>query len=234
MQTLAGPADPAAGRSHRPRPGLCPGGPGEGDAPCRPAADPAIHDDTVIRPPAGGTACDHSGAVALVCAEWHLVARFSTSDGRAAGRPGYRRAIRQDVHGSAGWEDNQDCSVLFRRFRRSAGRSRLRPAPVLRPDERGRGVRDGWRSRTGWSAGGLIGIQPVNSEPHAALVEAIGSMLTGSGWQRCRPLLSAHPAQLRPQSAQLRITWELVHHSAGRDRGGPFDRVSCTQRDISG
>jgi transposase-like protein len=46
--------------------------------------------------------------------------------------------------------------------------------------------------------GGLTGIQPVNPDAHAALVEAAGSTLTGPGSQRCRPLLSAHPAQLCP------------------------------------
>ncbi|WP_149265055.1 transposase [Actinomadura sp. K4S16] len=50
----------------------------------------------------------------------------------------------------------------------------------------------------GLVAGGLTGIQLINSDAHAALVEAIGSTLTGSGWQQCRPPLSGPPARLRP------------------------------------
>ncbi|MGC4959372.1 transposase [Actinomadura citrea] len=66
----------------------------------------------------------------------------------------------------------------------------------------------------GLVAGGLTGIQLINSDAHAALVEAIGSTLPGSGWQQCRPPLSAPCSAASPQPwitrelAHLDVTWE--------------------------
>src|SRR3954451_3998740 len=38
----------------------------------------------------------------------------------------------------------------------------------------------------GLTARGLTGVQPVTSDAHRGLVEAIGAALPGAGWQRCR------------------------------------------------
>ncbi|WP_413229150.1 transposase [Actinomadura citrea] len=61
----------------------------------------------------------------------------------------------------------------------------------------------------GLVVGGLTGIQLTNSDAHAALVEAIGSTLTGSGWQQCRPPLSAPLLSCVPRRGS-RGTWYTI------------------------
>jgi putative transposase len=52
------------------------------------------------------------------------------------------------------------------------------------------------------TARGLSGVQLVVSDAHAGLVGAIGAVLPGASWQRCRTHHSRNPASQVPKPAQ--------------------------------
>jgi putative transposase len=54
----------------------------------------------------------------------------------------------------------------------------------------------------GLVARGLAGLQPVTSDSHPGLVEAVGATLPGASWQRCRTRYARNLATKAPKNAQ--------------------------------
>ncbi|MEU4827149.1 SDR family NAD(P)-dependent oxidoreductase [Actinomadura sp. NPDC023710] len=80
-------------------------------------------------------------------ADWHEVLAANVTGSFLCAREAVRIMKTQRPRGGRIINNGS----LSAHSRHAQGRCRPRPAPVVRPDERGRGVRAGWRSCTGWS-----------------------------------------------------------------------------------